>query len=370
MKYLELESKPSLDWTSKDPVVALPGESSIDERWHYLRCFGQGSLAYSSMQPKLDHYLVPGIGYVPFALISDANVPVCLSDPICSSKDTPRLLSRFFDCYDYPIFIHISQDVARMLSELGFLINEIGTETIIEIPKFTLAGKDKEFLRSQRNRARKDGVTVTEKSCKEIFEVLKSISAAWLAKKTVHSHELSFIVRPAVYVDEPDVRIFIARRNGTVIGFVVFDPMYKDERVIGYVANTLRSVDNLSYSVCDCIIMEAMQVFKNEGIDTLSLGYSPLYKVEDGGTFNYSKLLKAIFNYTYKHSNCVYEFKSLAFHKSRYRPDQPGCREVKVYCACRPPVPFALLGKVFELMGVDLKAQIAAHIMNRVKNAS
>src|SRR5262249_22379555 len=156
----------------------------------------------------------------------------------CSDENISIVLDRFFEIYDYPVFLHISKEFAARLAEREFLINEMGTETVIDIPQFTLAGKDRAFLRSQVNMAAKDGVIVREQYCAEAgVDALKAISASWLAKKVVHTHELSFIVRPAVYTDEADVRKFIAYRKGTAVGFGVFDPIYKDGDVIGYLAN-------------------------------------------------------------------------------------------------------------------------------------
>jgi lysylphosphatidylglycerol synthetase-like protein (DUF2156 family) len=317
------------------------------------------------LQKGVDYFLMSNVGYIPFALVGDHDfAPICLSDPICHQESMLTLLDRFFQLYDYPVFLHISRETAALLAERNFLVNEIGTETLIDVQHFSLSGKERAFLRSQINRAEKDGVTVKEQRCSQAgAEVLKAISASWLTKKVVHTHELSFIVRPAVYSDEPDVRKFVAYRRDSAIGFGAFDPIYRDGRVIGYLANTLRTTGDFSYSVSDYIVMEALRTFKEEGKDILSLGYSPLYKVNDSGEFNYSKLLKGIFKCAYEFGECLYEFKALAFHKSRYHPGHNGCREMTVYCACPPPVRLGLIGKVFELVGVDAKVQVAEQLI-------
>ena len=156
------------------------------------------------------------------------------------------------------------------------------------------------------------------------MDQLRHVSDEWLHKKTVKDHELAFVVRPAVFEDEPDVRKFIAQKDGEVIGFVFFDPMYRDGKVYSYLANILRSMSDASYSVTDFIILEAIEQFRKEGREQLSLGWSPFLNVEDTDEFHHSKRLGDLFRYTYEHANYLYSFKSLSFHKQRYRPDVKG----------------------------------------------
>jgi len=336
----------------------------FDRRLAFLKKYGGNSLAYSSLQAGLDYYMQPGCGYIAYSLIGKGNtVPVCLADPICSIDRSQELIANFLERYDYPIFFHISKDVAEILSAMGFCVNEMGTETIIDLQRFTLTGAKKEFLRKQINRGRKEGLVIKEQSCSEVGEdVLKAISQQWLRGKVVHSHELSFIVRPAVYADEMDVRKFIAYKDNRAVGFDIFDPIYKDGQIIGYGANHLRAASISNYSVRDCIMLEAMRVFKEEGKEILVPGFSPLHKVNDSGEFRYSRLLKRLFQFAYEHANYVYAFKALAFHKSRYRPGLEGCQEMKVYCAYKNPARFSLLPGIVNLMGINVLEQIVGRL--------
>src|SRR6185369_17489422 len=99
-----------------------------------------------------------------------------------------------------------------------------------------------------------------------------AISEDWMEKKAVKGHEMSFLVRPAIYDDEPDVRKFYGMKGNETVGFVFFDPMYENGKVVGYMANILRSNCD-GYSVTDYIILEAMEVFRKEGIPVVSLGF-------------------------------------------------------------------------------------------------
>ena len=39
---------------------------------------------------------------------------------------------------------------------------------------------------------------------------------------------------------EPGVRYFFAELNGTMLGYIFFNPIYRDDQIIGYYANTER----------------------------------------------------------------------------------------------------------------------------------
>lgn len=331
----------------------------------YLKKHGRGSLAFSSLQDGIDCFLANAIGYVPYSKISDST-PVCLSDPICAEAEKESLILQFIrQCRKAPIFLHINKHTAEILQKQGFYITEFGTETIIDVQTFSTTGSKKEFLRSQRNRAEKDGVKVVELNSSQISKnELLRISKEWLEGKAVNSNELAFLTRPVVFEDEPGVRKFYAMKDKKILGFVYFDPMYEDGRIVGYLANNLRTNASVSYSVCDFIILEALKKFRQEGIKELSLGFSPFSNLTGNGDFKCSKPLQELFRFTFEHCNYLYSFKQLAFHKQRYRPELPGARQVKVYCATKSAFPVISIYGIFLKMGFKPLPQTIKHLVS------
>jgi phosphatidylglycerol lysyltransferase len=335
----------------------------------YIRQFGRGSLAYSALQDGLNEFVKDGCGFIAHAPVSKRQgTTLCLADPVCSADSKKELLQDFVQTFKDPVFVHVSRDTAETLHSMGFFINEMGTETIVNVQEFSLKGSKKEFLRSQRNRALRDDVKVVEVTNGEVSPgTMRAISEAWMKNKAVNKGELSFIARPAIYEEEPDVRRFFAVKNDKVIGFVFFDPMYEDGKVIGYLANFLRTCVEVSYSVCDFIIVEAIAKFKSEGKRFLSLGFSPFAEVNDCGEFRFSKVLREVFKYSFENANYLYAFKQLSFHKQRYRPGLEGTEEVKVYCASRSSLPLRSLYACVRKMGIRPVAQTAHHLVDVTK---
>lgn len=332
-----------------------------------LQQYGSGSLAYSSLQAGLQYFMLQDCGYIAYTQLPDNSASVLvLADPICKPADLRRLLEVFLKEKSDPIFLHISHETGKILSEWGFCVNELGVETIIDIQEFELSGNKKQQLRAARNRAQKDGIKVREigRVDDALMIALKKVSDDWLNEKVAGDSQMKFIVRPLVYVDEIDVRRFVAIKDNKLVGFVIFDPMYRDGNVVGYIANQLRSSYEKGFSVVDYIILEAMQQFKQEGVEQISLGLSPLYKVDDGADFKHSKLLKANFQFAFENANYLYNFKNLARHKNLYRPEMRGAHEEKVYCAQKTRFLLNRMYSVYVALGLNPLQKTYSHLSN------
>jgi lysylphosphatidylglycerol synthetase-like protein (DUF2156 family) len=340
------------------------GSKTTAFRIDKLKQYGRGSLAYSSLQAGMQYYMNDKLGYCAYVPLSDSEDSVCvLADPICSKENLRAFLDAFLLEKKDPIFLHASHDTAEILNERGFSVNELGVETIIEIQKFTLSGNKRQALRQARNNAKRDNLVCREvlSSDPEMRKAFRKISEDWMKHKVMNDSEMQFIVRPIVYVDEIDVRKFVALKDDTVVGFIIFDPIYENGKVKGYIANHLRSNLDRSYSVVDFILLEALDIFKAEGKEELSLGLSPLAKVDDSEEFRHSKLLSAHFKYSFEKANFLYNFKNLYRHKSKYRPELPGAHEEKVYCCMKTRFLLVRIYDVYSVLGFHPIKQIISH---------
>ncbi len=340
------------------------GSKTTAFRIDKLKQYGRGSLAYSSLQAGMQYYMNDKLGYCAYVPLSDSEDSVCvLADPICSKENLRAFLDAFLLEKKDPIFLHASHDTAEILNERGFSVNELGVETIIEIQKFTLSGNKRQALRQARNNAKRDNLVCREvlSSDPEMRKAFRKISEDWMKHKVMNDSEMQFIVRPIVYVDEIDVRKFVALKGDTVVGFIIFDPIYENGKVKGYIANHLRSNLDRSYSVVDFILLEALDIFKAEGKEELSLGLSPLAKVDDSEEFRHSKLLSAHFKYSFEKANFLYNFKNLYRHKSKYRPELPGAHEEKVYCCMKTRFLLVRIYDVYSVLGFHPIKQIISH---------
>jgi lysylphosphatidylglycerol synthetase-like protein (DUF2156 family) len=70
----------------------------------------------------------------------------------------------------------------------------------------------------------------------------------------------------------------------------------------------------------DYVILQAIEMFRAEGVEVISLGMAPLdsIKQEPGDEASVRKLAQGIYN----QGAWLYAFRSLAYHKRRYRLDE------------------------------------------------
>jgi lysylphosphatidylglycerol synthetase-like protein (DUF2156 family) len=109
--------------------------------------------------------------------------------------------------------------------------------------------------------------------------------------------------------------------------------MYRDGKVVGYAANILRCDEKRFGRLATAIHMEAIEVFRPEGIETLNIMLAPFVKLE-AGKFNDDFGTRMFFKLSENFGNDIYNFKGLSFHKSKYRGI-----EKSLYFASNSPLP-------------------------------
>ena len=291
----------------------------------YFKQYGDSCMSYSGLQDGLEYFYIEGIGYIAYLnykhfLYAPRGIRIALANPVCSKKDVSYLLEQFIATFPHVIFIQISREVAQTLDALGHRINQFGIETELAIPSYDLKGKHKSSLRQWKNKCVREQVEVEEidlSQCNIIPEI-ESLSETWLRNKG--GKQLSFINRPFLYQDEEDTRCFIAKQHNKLIGISVFDPLYRDNKVIGYYHNVDRIVDEAPHGVSPYLILRAMEAFKKEQVEILSLGMSPLYSL--GKEFNYNKVSRKLLRYSYNNMNFLYPFQGNTNHKKKFAGEQ------------------------------------------------
>ncbi|HLC65729.1 MAG TPA: DUF2156 domain-containing protein [Candidatus Nanoarchaeia archaeon] len=325
-----------------------------------VRLHGGGSLSTSSLQKGMDHFVIPEVGFVSYRKTGRLFSTIVLGNPVVGDEHLDDLIEAFLEEHPKPCFFYIGEKTAEALHKHGFYVNEMGIETLIDLQTYDWSGRQKQDIRTARNRAKKEGFQVVERKISDVDKSrVMEISENWRLRKVSSEREFGFLARSLDLDKEEgvfgeDTRYFFSEKEGRIVGFVAFDPIYRGGKVIGYGANILRTDDTKNTSVIDAIICEAVDTFKREGKEILSLGHSPCYKVDDQGRFKFSRLFKWTAQYFFQHWNHVFEFMGLAGHKVNY------CgREEKAYFASRRKVLSQIeVADVYTLTGIDTVGQL------------
>ncbi|MHA6493647.1 phosphatidylglycerol lysyltransferase domain-containing protein [Pseudomonas borbori] len=293
--------------------------------WRLLTRHGSSAMAYSSLQPGAAHFLDEQLGYLAYIpirhpLYAPRGMNVVIGDPIAAPADVERLLDAYLaeTRAALTVFLDIGSTFADVLSARGYPVNEFGVNSMIDLRGFDLAlrGKQYSHLRRWRNKAHAEGIEVHEGRLGELGrEELGELNREWLARKG--GHDLAGLTRPLVLEDEDDVRYFWARQQGRLLALAVFDPMYRDGRITGYLHNASRALKDAPNGTNDAIVLHAIGQFQAEGKDILSLGLSPL-ALKNGERYPHNPVVAWAFDFIYRRCPFIYPCQGNVFHKEKY----------------------------------------------------
>lgn len=293
------------------------------EIFSVFKKFGRQSSAYFIFQDHVKCFNSDDYGYVYYARQTTplGAVNLVFTNPLCSKNHMLHLLKAFLATQSIPsIFVSVSIEVANALRELGYFVNQTGTESRIRLDDFDLHGHAKKQLRHASNFGKRTNSHVKELLWSQVDEQqARDLSDKWRRSKGVSTRELKYATRPPVFRDEWQVRKFYCFQGDRMIAYVFFDPYFDQGELKGYCANILRALpEKETNGALDYTILEAIKQFREEGVAELSLGVAPMQNIkkEPGDR----RLMRWLSQGLYEYGNSLYSFKGLAYHKTRYRP--------------------------------------------------
>jgi len=316
--------------------------TSLDWRVDLLKKYGGGVLSFTAFQPGIELFSIRDAGWIAFE--RKWGQVIVLGDPVCHPLQYGHLLSAFLKQFQEALFVQISPAVALQLRLLGYYTTQMGHESNIDLTSWTLSGKKKQVIRTAVNKVKKDGITIVEKQADPVAE--NALTKSWLSSRKCHDRQIRFLIRP-MHVDyEVGVRRFFAYDGDTPVGFVFFDPVYKDGKVDGYVPNISRASLDFHQGIFYALMSEAMSTFKEEGVPNMHLGLMPLSLDNPAEEFE-SKILRNGFKLTRKLCGRFYNFDGINFTKSRFRGTM-----VPTYTAHRNKIPAIHFLTMFKICNV------------------
>lgn len=292
--------------------------------WQHLKECGDQCVSYSILQPDLQYFFVQDIGFIAYQrcwhwLLAPFGRTVVLGNPMCAEEHYQQLTMEFLEAFPKTIFLQVEHRFGKVLRALGYEVNCFGTETELSLDTFSLGGKARSKLRQWRNGCERKQVEVKEESFTEVdLSAVKLLSENWVKRRG--GHELRFLTRPFLLQGEQDVRLFTAYQNGRLVGFALFDPMYREGEIVGYYHNVDRLAEDAPHGTSAYIVLKAIEAFQEEKVDMVSLGLSPLFRLREH--FKHRKFTANALWYTYHKLNFIYPFQGNASHKKKFNGKQ------------------------------------------------
>lgn len=304
------------------PLVVKPKETINKEKIREIVVkYGQNPMSYLALESDKKYFLGNQIeGVVAYRVVR--NIFVCCGDMICNPKDGPAFLEEVEDfCQqnDWKIlFLNTTDYFLDLYKEHGFGSVKCGEDACFKLDGYTLAGGKTAKVRAAVNKANREGLTVHEykpliEKEPSLEKEMEAISKEWLRGKNMS--KLEFMLGDIGFENPMDKRYFYAKENKKgVVGFVVYIP-YNNKKA--YLADMTQYKKDAPYGILEKIIYESFMIMKEEGLEVVSLGLSPLYNVTSEDKVVVSEKL---FDYIYHHFNKAYGFKNLHDAKKKYAP--------------------------------------------------
>jgi lysylphosphatidylglycerol synthetase-like protein (DUF2156 family) len=297
---------------------APPATLNLEERLALLRRHGRHAQAWATLQPGLTFIdVVTAAGPAFVATRRALGVTIVLGDPVCAPAALDDVLAAVVASSSPLLFFQVGDDVAaRLRAHHGLRTTPLGVEPVVDVASFSLRGRHKQTLRSARNHAARHGIVVEEVAAGEVDE---EPARRW--RLTRRRRRLSFIVPPlrlpAVEGREgTGRRAFVARAAGETLGFVVFDPLHDDDRVVGWTPSVSCGSVRFRPGLWYVLVTAAIERFRAEGVDSVNLGLAPLAPSSSSSPSS-SSLLTWAFSLV-RRVGLLYNFRGIEHAKGRF----------------------------------------------------
>src|SRR5580765_2510312 len=147
---------------------------------------GRNSTSYVLLEGPKQYFTSKRVdGFLAYQI--RAGVAVIGGDPVCPRGQAVELIRDFVAAMKQCRVgaYQVSLDMRDAFREAGFKDIQIGKEAIFELSRFSIAGGLMELVRAATNKARREGVVVSEHrpfalGARSVNDELRAISAEWL----------------------------------------------------------------------------------------------------------------------------------------------------------------------------------------------
>jgi len=243
---------------------------------------------------------------------------VVLADPVGPEEEIETIIREFStmcDNNDWGIAFHQTlPDFLPVYEKLGFRKLKIGDDAVVDLTKFSLAGKGVKEFRHTINKLESEAIHV------EVFqppvpdEILKQseeVSNEWL--KIAGRRERSFTLGQFEpnYIRSTSV---MAARDGSgkLLGFVNIIPSYKKGEST---VDLMRRRSDSPNGLMDYLFVKLFLYLQEQGFTTFNLGMAPMSGFQLGEE---PTLEERAIHYFFQHMNFLFSFRGLKAYKAKF----------------------------------------------------
>jgi len=302
------------------PVLVRAG-ARLEERQRaktIVEAYGHSTLAHLLLLNDKLYYFDPGgavIGYV-----VEGRIALTLGDPIGAPGDIANCITSF-DTYckdnDWEAaFYQVIPDHLEAYKKLGYHALCIGSEAIVNLSTFSIAGGDKKNIRTGVNKLTKLGYQaeiLQPPHSLDLLNELRQISDEWLT--AVHGTEKRFSLGwfDEAYLNTTPI-IVVHNPAGGIDAFANILPEYQANEAS---IDLMRHRKQAEKGHMDFLFVSLIGWAKQQGYATFNMGLSGLAGIGENPT---DPAIERVLHYVYEHVNQFYNFKGLHEFKAKFDP--------------------------------------------------
>jgi phosphatidylglycerol lysyltransferase len=296
-----------------------------DPSWHEARALvmrhGWNAVAYQILNPGMQHWFSRDreavAGFVSFGGVRVvAGGPVCAPERLAAAA--AELEAEAEASRERVLFFGAGARLEQVYGERAdHSLVRLGAQPVWDPAGWGAIVQGKASLRAQLNRARNKGVRIDEwpPARARGSAALHTVLREWLATRGLPP--LSFLVVPDLLDNVDDRRVFVAERQGRVVGFLIGTPVpARNGWLVEEWPRTRDAPNGTTHSLVDA----AMRAFAADGSDYVTLGLAPLAEHSGGGTEGQPAWLRAVLGWIRAHGRRFYNFVGLETFKASMQP--------------------------------------------------
>jgi phosphatidylglycerol lysyltransferase len=282
---------------------------------------GWNATAYQIVNPGIEHWFAAR-GDAVLGFVRRHRVCVVAGGPICARRRLSAVVAEWEQhaaragegvCY----FGAAGRVHALLGTNPGYATVVLGAQPVWKPVRWRAIIDRHASLRAQLRRARNKGVEVDEWCSREAtaHPELQECLEEWLASRGLPP--LQFLVEPRTLAYLEDRRIFVASRDGAVVGFVVASPVPARS---GWLTEQFVRRREAPNGTVELLLDAAARAVAASGAEYLTMGLVPL-STPTWLPATYNPLwLRLLLTWVRAHGRRFYNFDGLEAFKSKFRP--------------------------------------------------
>jgi phosphatidylglycerol lysyltransferase len=339
------------------PVLVRRGASleELQKARRIVEAYGCSSIARMVLFSDKIYYFSPGgsvIGYVVAGRIA-----LTLGDPIGPAEDIAACITNFKDFCDQndweAAYSQVLLDYLEVYKRAGYHAICVGSEAIVDLATFSIAGGEKKNIRTGVNKMKRLGYqaeVLEPPHPDELMNELHLISDEWLTTMRGYEKRFSLGWFDKDYLNSTRV-IIIRNPGGSIDAFANILPEYQASEIS---IDLMRHRRLAEKGQMDFLFVSLIEWAKAHGYATFNMGLSGLSGIGENPT---DPAIERALHYIYEHVDQFYNFKGLHEFKAKFDPSWSPRYLIYPSAASLPAVTIAMLraDSGTDLLGVILK---------------